>query len=106
MRPLRCARWARVRIKESYDGYHRHLQEIRCYEYVGEIVTLTVQARSIRIIPETRRRRQYSSHRVSFDRAEIGAARTKRSNEGRNCLGLTLRDPSFSASIFANLFND
>ena len=39
-------------------------------------------------------------------RVEIGAAWSKRSNEGREYLGLKLDDPSFNAPIFANLFDD
>ncbi|MEY9365922.1 uncharacterized protein (DUF736 family) [Bradyrhizobium diazoefficiens] len=39
-------------------------------------------------------------------RVEIGAAWSKRSNEGRDYLGLKLDDPSFTAPIFANLFAD
>ena len=46
------------------------------------------------------------SHRVLVGRAEIGAAWSKRSNEGRDYLGLKLDDPSFTAPIFANLFDD
>ncbi|CAH2397041.1 hypothetical protein MES5069_160034 [Mesorhizobium escarrei] len=38
--------------------------------------------------------------------AEIGAAWSKTSNEGRDYLGLKLDDPSFNAPIYANLFND
>ena len=38
--------------------------------------------------------------------AEIGAAWSKRSNEGRDYLSLKLDDPSFNAPIFANLFDD
>jgi uncharacterized protein (DUF736 family) len=38
--------------------------------------------------------------------AEIRAAWSKRSNEGRNYLGLKLDDPSFTAPIYANLFDD
>ena len=37
---------------------------------------------------------------------EIGAAWSKRSNEGRDYLSLKLDDPSFNAPIFANLFDD
>ena len=39
-------------------------------------------------------------------RAEIGAAWSKRSNEGRDYLSLKLDDPSFNAPIYANLFDD
>ncbi|MBL6938129.1 MAG: DUF736 domain-containing protein [Alphaproteobacteria bacterium] len=76
-------------------------------EYVGEIVTLSVQARNVRIVPESNRSTENApSHRVFVGRAEIGAAWSKRSNEGRDYLGLKLDDPSFTAPIFANLFDD
>ena len=39
-------------------------------------------------------------------KAEIGAAWSKRSNEGRDYLSVKLDDPSFNAPIYANLFND
>ncbi|WP_312531334.1 DUF736 domain-containing protein, partial [Paracoccus sp. (in: a-proteobacteria)] len=35
-----------------------------------------------------------------------GAAWSKRSNEGRDYLGLKLDDPSFAHPIYANLFDD
>ena len=38
--------------------------------------------------------------------AEIGAAWSKRSEEGRDYLSLKLDDPSFTAPIYANLFED
>ena len=76
-------------------------------EFVGEIVTLSVQARNVRIVPENGRSAENApSHRVFVGRAEIGAAWSKRSNEGRDYLGLKLDDPSFTAPIFANLFDD
>ncbi|MET4117930.1 hypothetical protein ABIB85_004386 [Bradyrhizobium sp. JR1.5] len=49
--------------------------------------------------------RQRPSHRVYVGRV-IGAAWSKRSNEGRDYLGLKLDDPSCTAPIFANLFVD
>ena len=76
-------------------------------EFTGEIVTLSVQAKNVRIVPETTRSGENSpSHRVYVGRVEIGAAWAKRSNEGRDYLGLKLDDPSFTAPIFANLFDD
>ena len=76
-------------------------------EFTGEIVTLSVQAKAVRIVPETSRSGENSpSHRVYVGRVEIGAAWSKRSNEGRDYLGLKLDDPSFNAPIFANLFDD
>ena len=76
-------------------------------EYTGEIVTLSVHARNVRIVPETSRTGENApSHRIFVGRAEIGAAWAKRSNEGRDYLGLKLDDPSFTAPIYANLFDD
>jgi uncharacterized protein (DUF736 family) len=57
-------------------------------EFQGEIVTLSVQTKNVRIVPE------------------IGAAWSKRSNEGRDYLSVKLDDPSFNAPIYANLFDD
>jgi uncharacterized protein (DUF736 family) len=76
-------------------------------EFTGQIVTLSVQAKNVRIVPETSRSGEDSpSHRVYCGRAEVGAAWSKCSNEGRDYLGLKLDDPSFPAPIFANLFDD
>lgn len=76
-------------------------------EFTGEIVTLSLQAKNVRIVPEANRSGDNSpSHRVYVGRVEIGAAWSKRSNEGRDYLGLKLDDPSFTAPIFANLFDD
>ena len=76
-------------------------------EYLGDIVTLSVQAKGVRIVAETNRSNDYApSHRVYVGRAEIGAAWSKRSEEGRDYLSLKLDDPSFNAPIYANLFND
>lgn len=76
-------------------------------EFTGEIVTLSVQARNVRIVPEANRTGDNApSHRVFVGRAEIGAAWSKTSNEGRDYLGLKLDDPSFNAPIYANLFDD
>ena len=52
-------------------------------EYQGEIVTLSVQAKGVRIVAETGRSNDNApSHRVFVGRAEIGAAWSKRSNGG------------------------
>jgi uncharacterized protein (DUF736 family) len=76
-------------------------------EFTGEIVTLSVQAKNVRLVPEaTRSGDNAPSHRVYIGRVEIGAAWSKRSNEGRDYLGLKLDDPSFNAPIYANLFDD
>ena len=73
-------------------------------EYTGEIVTLSVQTKNVRIVPEARASGENApSHRVFVGRAEIGAAWSKRSNEGRDYLGLKLDDPSFPAPVYATL---
>jgi uncharacterized protein (DUF736 family) len=74
-------------------------------EYQGEIVTLAVQAKGVRIVPDiTRSNDEAPSHRVYVGRAEIGAAWSKRSEKGRDYLSVKLDDPSFNAPIYANLF--
>jgi uncharacterized protein (DUF736 family) len=75
--------------------------------YTGTITTLAVQAKNVRLVPEDNRQNDNApSHRVLVGQAEIGAAWTKRSNEGRDYLSLKLDDPSFTAPIYANLFDD
>ena len=75
--------------------------------FKGEIVTMSVQQKNVRIVPEPEAANGNApSHRVFVGRAEIGAAWTKKSNEGREYLGLKLDDPSFAAPIYANLFDD
>ena len=76
-------------------------------DYQGEIVTLSLQAKGVRIVAETSRSNDNApSHRIYVGRAEIGAAWCKRSEEGRDYLSLKLDDPSFNAPIYANMFND
>jgi uncharacterized protein (DUF736 family) len=76
-------------------------------EFQGEIRTLSVQAKSVRIVPEANRTNDNApSHRVYAAKVEIGAAWSKRSNEGRDYLSVKLDDPSFSAPIYANLLDD
>jgi len=76
-------------------------------EFQGEIVTLSVQTKNVRIVPEANRANDNApSHRVYVGRAEIGAVWQKRSNEGREYLSVKLDDPSFTAPIYANLFED
>jgi uncharacterized protein (DUF736 family) len=76
-------------------------------EFTGEIVTLNVKAKAVRIVPDSRASGENApSHRVLVGRVEIGAAWSKRSSEGRDYLGLKLDDPSFTAPIYANLIHD
>ena len=76
-------------------------------EFQGEIVTLSVQTKGVRIVPEASRSGDNApSHRVYVGRVEIGAAWSKRSTEGRDYLSVKLDDPSFNSPIYANLFDD
>jgi uncharacterized protein (DUF736 family) len=76
-------------------------------EFQGEIYTLSVQTKGVRIVPEAGPVSDNApSHRVYVGRAEIGAAWSKRSSEGRDYLSVKLDDPSFNAPIYANLFGD
>jgi uncharacterized protein (DUF736 family) len=73
-------------------------------QFTGEIITLSVQARKVRIILAERRPSDSApSHRVFVGQAEIGAGWTKTSQGGREYLALKLDDPSFAAPVFANL---
>ena len=76
-------------------------------DFQGEIVTLSLQARGVRIVAEANRSNDNApSHRIYVGRAEIGAAWSKRSTEGRDYLSVKLDDPSLNAPIYANLFDD
>ena len=76
-------------------------------EFHGEITTLNVQAKNVRIVPEANRVSDNApTHRVFVGRAEIGAAWTKRSSEGRDYISVKLDDPSFTLPIYASLFDD
>ena len=76
-------------------------------DLVGEIFTLNVQQKDVRIVKEEQPASEDApTHRIFVGRAEIGAAWTKTSRENRDYLSLKLDDPSFLAPIFANLFAD
>jgi uncharacterized protein (DUF736 family) len=76
-------------------------------DFSGEIVTLSLQTKNVRIVSDTRSGGENApSHRVFVGRIEIGAAWSKQSNEGRKYLGLKLDDPSFTAPLYANLVED
>lgn len=76
-------------------------------DFQGEIITLSLQAKGVRIVAESSPSNDKApSHRIFVGRAEIGAAWSKRSEEGRGYLSLKLDDPSFTAPIYANLFDD
>ena len=68
-------------------------------EFQGEIVTLSLKTKGVRIVLETDRTSENTpSHRVYVGRAEIGAAWSKRSSEGRDYLSAT-SDASFNAPL-------
>ncbi|MBV8917777.1 DUF736 domain-containing protein [Bradyrhizobium sp.] len=76
-------------------------------DFQGQIITLSLQAKGVRIVAETSRTSENApSHRIYLGKVEIGAAWPKRSEEGRDYLSLKLDDPSFNAPIYANLFDD
>ena len=77
-------------------------------DYHGEIATLSLKAKGVRIVAESNPSNDKApSHRVFVGGdVEIGAAWSKRSEEGRDYLSLKLDDPSFTAPIYANLFDD
>lgn len=73
--------------------------------FKGEIITMSVQQKNVRITAESDQASETApSHRVFVGRAEIGAAWSKQSQEGRDYLSVKLDDPSFPAPIYANLF--
>ena len=76
-------------------------------DYRGEIVTVLLQKKNVTIVAEEPSENENApTHRVFVGRAEIGAAWTKTSKEDRAYLSVKLDDPSFTAPIFANLFDD
>ena len=75
-------------------------------EYRGQIITLSVQAKSVRIAPDAKSTGNAPSHRVLIGEAEVGAAWSKRTSDDRSYLSVKLDDPSFIAPIFAQLFEN
>jgi uncharacterized protein (DUF736 family) len=76
-------------------------------EFIGDIVTLSVQAKGVRIVPtDDRIGENVASHRVMVGQVEIGAAWTKQPDDDREYLSIKLDDPSFTAPILAKLISD
>ena len=73
-------------------------------EFRGQITTLAVQAKSVRIAPEKDPSGNAPSHRVFIGDVEVGAAWEKQTQDKRPYLSVKLDDPSFTAPIFAQLF--
>jgi uncharacterized protein (DUF736 family) len=73
-------------------------------EYRGQIITLSVQAKAVRIVEDSNAMGNAPTHHVHVGDAEVGAAWVKRTNDDRPYLSVKLDDPSFVAPIFAQLF--
>lgn len=74
-------------------------------EYHGAIFTLALQAMSVGIVPVPGASTNAPSHRVMMGEIEIGAAWAKTTKDDRPYLSVKLDDPSFTAPIFAQLFD-
>ena len=73
-------------------------------EYRGEISTLTIAAKAVRIAPADSAGGNAPSHRVFAGDLEVGAGWEKRTRDDRPYLSVKLDDPSFAEPIFAQLF--
>lgn len=73
-------------------------------ELKGQIVTLSVQAKAVRIVPDENANGNAPSHRVLVGDIEVGAGWEKRTQDDRPYLSIKLDDPSFAAPIYAQLF--
>jgi uncharacterized protein (DUF736 family) len=73
--------------------------------FTGSIITLTVQARNVRLLPDTTGTTDKSpTHRIHNGDAEIGAAWTSPPKEGkRPSFKVKIDDPSFVAPMYALL---
>lgn len=73
-------------------------------EFVGEIVTLSVQAKNVRMIPEEfAASSPPTAYRVYAGRAQIGNARRTSADNSNWSLAVDIDDPSFAAPVFAHL---
>lgn len=74
------------------------------HDFHGEIITLSFHAKRVLIVADPHRSNENApTHRVCIGAAEIGAAWTKYSEEGRQYLSLKLDDPTLGAPFYANL---
>jgi uncharacterized protein (DUF736 family) len=72
--------------------------------FTGDIATLTIQARKVTIVEESRGGEHAPTHRIFLAKAEIGAGWAKRSKEDRDYISIKLDDPSLPAPLYANLY--
>ncbi len=75
-------------------------------EFRGTIATLALTAKSVRIVPEDNVSGSAPTHRVFAGDVDIGAAWSKRTQDDRPYLSVKLDDPSFTAPVFAQLFEN
>lgn len=73
-------------------------------EYRGQIATLALTAKSVRIVRDENASGNAPGHRVFVGDAEVGAAWDKRTQDDRPYLSVKLDDPSFAAPVFVQLF--
>lgn len=75
-------------------------------DFQGEIITLSVQAKSVCIAGIKGASGNAPTHRVTIAGAEVGVAWSKKTKDDRPYLSVKLDDPSFTAPIFAQLFDN
>jgi uncharacterized protein (DUF736 family) len=99
-------RWSRSETeRQNYHGEHRHFTKTE-QGFVGEIVTLTFQAKNVRFVPETNGSNENARATAPMSASRDRRRLVKRSGEGRDYLSVKLDDPSFNAPIYANLFDE
>ncbi|WP_430912262.1 DUF736 domain-containing protein [Methylobacterium sp. sgz302541] len=74
--------------------------------FSGDITTLTIQARKVTIVRESRGGENAPTHRIFLGKAEIGAGWAKRSREERDYISIKLDDPSLPAPLYAGLYGE
>ena len=74
--------------------------------YTGSIKTLTLNVKAAVLRPNEQTDDKAPDFRIFAGQTEFGAARKKTSQQNREYLSVKLDDPSFTAPIFANLFDD
>ena len=73
--------------------------------YSGSIKTLTLNVKA-KFVPAEGESERGPDYRIFAGATEFGAAWKKTSQQNRDYLSVKLDDPSFTAPIFANLFDD
>jgi uncharacterized protein (DUF736 family) len=74
--------------------------------YTGSIKTLTLNVKAAVLRPNEKSDDKAPDFRIFAGQTEFGAAWKKTSQQNREYLSVKLDDPSFTAPIFANLFDD